>query len=147
MKFQKLDTLIKKTNPSAIVGVPTLFEALVNYKNESNLDLSNLKYVVSVGDLLPKNLEDKINNYLKEHGCNSKISQGYGLSEALAAVTLACDDVNKSGSIGIPLPGNHIKIIKINPINNNIINAFIPDLPLSLIISIDGNSILLFISL
>ena len=109
-----IDTLFKKYNPSCILAVPTLFEALTNSNNVKNLDLSNLKYVVSGGDLLPKNLEDKINNYLKEHGCDSKISQGYGLSEALAAVTLACDDVNKSGSVGIPLCTNHIKAIDPN---------------------------------
>ena len=52
-----------------------------------------------------------MNKYLKEHNSPGKITQGYGLSEALAAVCLACDDVNKSGSVGIPLAGNQIKII------------------------------------
>ena len=33
------------------------------------------------------------------------------MSEALAAVSLSSDNHIKSGSIGIPLPGNHIKII------------------------------------
>ena len=61
--------------------------------------------------LLPKNLEDKINNYFKEHNSKAIITQGYGLSEALACVTLAHDDVNKSGSVGIPLACNHVKII------------------------------------
>ena len=52
-----------------------------------------------------------MNEYLKNHNSPGKITQGYGLSEALAAVCLACDDVNKSGSVGIPLAGNHVKII------------------------------------
>jgi len=108
---KKLDTLIKKTKPSVIVGVPTLFEALVNSSNEKELDLSNLKYVISGGDLLTKNLEDQVNEYLSKRNSDAKITQGYGLSEALAAVCLAHDEVNKSGSIGIPLPGNYIKII------------------------------------
>ena len=108
---KKFDTLFKKTRPTCVLGVPTLFEALTNCNNEKNLDLSFLKYVVSGGDLLNQNLEDKINNYLKEHNSKAHITQGYGLSEALAAVTLAHDDVNKSGSIGIPLAGNHVKII------------------------------------
>ena len=108
---KKFDTLFKKTKPTCVLGVPTLFEALANSKNEKNLDLSFLKYVISGGDLLPKNLEDKINNYLKAHHSTAKITQGYGLSEALACVTMAHDDVNKSGSVGIPLAGNYIKII------------------------------------
>lgn len=108
---KKFDTLFKKTKPTCVLGVPTLFEALINCHNEKNLDLSFLKYVVSGGDFLNKKLEDRINEYLKEHNSTAIVTQGYGLSEALAAVCLAHDDVNKSGSVGIPLPGNHIKII------------------------------------
>ena len=108
---KKFDTLFKKTRPSCVLGVPTLYEALLKCNNEKNLDLSFLKYVVSGGDILTKNLEDRVNTYLKEHNSKAHITQGYGLSEALAAVCLACDDINKSGSVGIPLAGNYVKII------------------------------------
>lgn len=111
---KKFDILFKKTRPTCVLGVPTLFEALISSNNIKNLDLSFLKYVISGGDFLSKNLEDRINNYLKEHNSKAKITQGYGLSEALACVTMAHDDVNKSGSVGIPLVGNHIKIIDTN---------------------------------
>jgi len=108
---QKFDTLFKKTKPTCVLGVPTLFDALIKCNNEKNLDLSYLKYIVSGGDILNANLEKDINKYLKDHNANIKITQGYGMSEALAAVSLGSDDVNKSGSVGIPLPSNHIKII------------------------------------
>jgi long-chain acyl-CoA synthetase len=108
---KEFDILFDKTKPTCVLGVPTLYEALINSNNVNNLDLSYLKYVISGGDLLPKSLEDRINEYLASHDSPARITQGYGLSEALAAVCLASDDLNKSGSIGIPLPGNHIKII------------------------------------
>ena len=108
---KKFDILLKKTKPTCILGVPTLFEALTNSNNVKHLDLSFMKYIVSGGDILQKGLEDKINTYLKEHNANIEVTQGYGMTEALAAVTLAHDRINKSGSIGIPLPGNYIKII------------------------------------
>lgn len=108
---KKFDIMFHKKKPSCVLGVPTLYEALMSNNNIKNLDLSNLKYIVSGGDILPKSLEDRMNKYLKEHNSPGKITQGYGLSEALAAVCLACDDVNKSGSVGIPLPGNQVKII------------------------------------
>lgn len=108
---KKFDKLLDKTKPSLIVGVPTLFEALIKSNNVKNLDLNNLKYIICGGDSLSSKLEDDINKYLKEHNCYSKVTQGYGLAEGLSAVTLCFDDVNKSGSIGIPLPGVHIKII------------------------------------
>ena len=108
---KKFDTLLKKTKPTCVLGVPTLFEALLNCHNEKNLDLSFLKYVISGGDALPKQLEENVNLYLKEHHAKTKIIQGYGLSEALACVSIASDDIYKSGSVGIPLAGNYIKII------------------------------------
>ena len=111
---KEFDKLFAKTKPTIVLGVPTLFEALISNNNVKNLDLSFLKYAVSGGDLLPKNLEDRINAYFKEHNSRAIITQGYGLSEALAAVTLATPDINKSGSIGIPLAGNFVKIINSN---------------------------------
>lgn len=119
---KKFDILFKKNKPTMVLGVPTLYEALISNNNVKKLDLSFLKIVVSGGDMLPKSLEDKINTYLYEHNSKAKITQGYGMTEALAAVCLAVGDINKSGSVGIPLPGNHVKIInpstrKINPYN------------------------------
>ncbi len=111
---KKFDVLFNKTKPTCVLGVPTLFEALSESNNVKNLDLSYLKYVISGGDLLPEHLEEKINKYLKDHNSKAKITQGYGLSEALACVTMAHDHVNKSGSVGIPLAGNYIKIINQN---------------------------------
>lgn len=108
---KKFDIIFAKKKPSCVLGVPTLYEALMSNNNVKNLDLSKLKYIVSGGDILPKSLENKMNEYLKKHNSPGKITQGYGLSEALAAVCLACDDVNKSGSVGIPLAGNQVKII------------------------------------
>ena len=119
---KKFDILFKKNKPTAVVGVPTLYEALISNNNVKNLDLSYIKYAVCGGDMLPKVLEDRVNEYFEAHNSTAKITQGYGMTEALAAVCLAIDDKNKSGSIGIPLPGNYIKIIdpatrKTNPYN------------------------------
>lgn len=108
---KKFDVLMNKTKPSIVLGVPTLFEALINCKNIKNLNLSYLKYIVSGGDSLSKSLEEKFNKYLKEHNANINVVQGYGLSEGLAAVALCFDDKYKPGSIGIPLARNSIKII------------------------------------
>ena len=60
---KKFDVLFNKTKPSAVVGVPTLFEALIKNDNIKDLDLSYLKYAISGGDLLSKSLEDKVNEY------------------------------------------------------------------------------------
>ena len=108
---KKFDTLLKKTRPEFVVGVPTLFEALITSSNEQDLDLSFIKYVVSGGDKLSANLEQRVDDYLHKHNSDAILTQGYGLSEALAAVTLGSTHANKPGSVGIPLPGNIVKII------------------------------------
>ena len=105
------DKLLDKYKPNLMLGVPTLYEALSNNKNVKNLDLSNLKYVICGGDSLNYNLEQKVKKYLEDHGCYAGIQQGYGMTEALAAVASGSKEVNKIGSIGIPLPGNYIQII------------------------------------
>lgn len=119
---RKFDILFNKNKPSVVLGVPTLFEALTQNNNIKNFDLSFLKMAICGGDMLPKKLEDRVNAYFEEHNSKAKITQGYGMTEALAAVCLGISDINKSGSIGIPLPGNNIKIInpstrKTNPYN------------------------------
>lgn len=111
---RKFDVLINKNKPNLIFGVPTLFEALIKSNNIKNLDLSYVKYVVCGGDSLSPALEEKVNKYLKAHGCNAPITQGYGMTECLAATALAFDEAAKPGSIGIPFPGNYFKIVDPN---------------------------------
>lgn len=108
---KKFDKLLKKYSPNVLLGVPTLYEALVN-TNNTNLDLSGLKFVISGGDSLSSTLERRINVFLAECGCNEKVNQGYGMTECLAAVALSYGKGSKEGSIGIPFPGNYFKIVK-----------------------------------
>ena len=106
---RKMDKLLIETKPAVVVGVPTLYEALINKENKK-LNLFNLKYAVSGGDSLTKELGDRINQYLAEHGATIKVSQGYGLTEATAAVCLSTEEYNFAGSIGIPFPLDYIGI-------------------------------------
>lgn len=107
---KKFDKLLEKYRPNVIFGVPTLYEALVNMQDMS-LDLSNLKYAISGGDSLSISLIRRVNLFLREHGSKIKISQGYGMTESLAAITLSFGKAYREGSIGIPFPGNYIKIV------------------------------------
>lgn len=108
---KKFDVLLDKHKPNVVMGVPTLFEALTNSNNVNDLDLSCIKYIVVGGDILNPNLEDKINAFLKEHGCDIEIARGYGMTEATAAVSCDYKEVHKRGSVGIPFAMNYIKII------------------------------------
>lgn len=111
---RKFDKFLMKNKPNIVMGVPTLFEALIKSK-DTKLDLSFIKYIVSGGDSMSETQIMKINDFLKEHSCRAKIIQGYGMTECFAAVCVSFKEApNKIGSIGIPLPGNYLKIVTPN---------------------------------
>ena len=103
--------IIRKNEPNFIVGVPTLFEALVNTKLKHD-DLKSVTAVICGGDALNQTLRDKVNNYLKAHGSNAKIRVGYGLTEGSGAVCLSPENTFADGIIGAPLPDIDFKIVK-----------------------------------
>ena len=103
--------IIKKNEPNFIVGVPTLFEALINTKLKRD-DLKSVSAVICGGDALNQTLRDKVNNYLEAHGSKAKIRVGYGLTEGSGAVCLSPENSFKDSIIGMPLPDVDIKIVK-----------------------------------
>ena len=103
--------IIKKNNPSFIVGVPTLFEALINTKLKKN-DLESVTAVICGGDALNQTLRDKVNEFLKSHGSEAKIRVGYGLTEGSGAVCLSPENTFADGIIGVPFPDTGFKIVQ-----------------------------------
>ena len=111
-KANEFDKLLTKYKPSVLVGVPTLFEAMTNNPRMKNVDLSNLKYVIAGGDSFNKNKVDMINDFLHTHGAKTNFTQGFGMTEAVAAVSFDLKYASRPGSIGIPWPGTYVKIVK-----------------------------------
>lgn len=103
--------IIRKNEPNFIVGVPTLFEALINSKLKSD-DLKSVTAVICGGDSLTQSLRNKVNSFLKAHGSNAKIRVGYGLTEATGATCLSPENSFNDGIIGAPFPDIYFKIIK-----------------------------------
>ena len=103
--------IIKKNEPNFIVGVPTLFEALVNTKLKQD-DLKSVTGVICGGDALTQTLRDKVNSYLEAHGSKAKIRVGYGLTEGSGAVCLSPENAFADSIIGAPMPDMDFKIVK-----------------------------------
>ena len=60
---KRFDKLIRKYQPNILLGVPTLFEALIKNPYMKGLDMSNIKYVVIGGDTLSiEKMKKKINS-------------------------------------------------------------------------------------
>lgn len=108
------DKLLKKYKPNIIAGVPTLYEALLKNNNLDGYDLSFLKCVISGGDSLSISLKEKVDTFLKEHGANIQIREGYGLTECVTGSCLTPMNYYREGSIGIPYPDTYYKIVKPN---------------------------------
>lgn len=103
--------LVAKVKPQIVVGVPTLFGALIDAKLK-NEDMSYIKYCVSGGDSLNSTMYDNLKNFLREHGAgDADVLQGYGMTECLAVCSVMRGKCKDIFSIGTPLYGNEMKIV------------------------------------
>ena len=108
------DKLLKKYEPNVIVGVPTLYEALLKNKNMINYKMPYLKCALSGGDNLSVELKKKIDEFFQNHGADIQVREGYGLTECGSASCLTPERYYRVGSIGIPYPDTLYKIVKPN---------------------------------
>lgn len=98
---------IKSIQFTAITGVNTLFNALLNHPDFKNIDFSKLKLALSGGMALQKNVAMRWHAITK-----SPILEAYGLTETSPAVTINPMYMTEyNGSIGLPLPSTDIAII------------------------------------
>jgi long-chain acyl-CoA synthetase len=101
---------IERYRVSGFAGVPAMFVALLHAPEADRYDTSSLKYCVSGSAPLPVAV---LEAFEKKFGC--RILEGYGLSEATAALTGHARDIpRKAGSVGKPLPGVEIRIVDEN---------------------------------
>ncbi len=108
-KLKRFLKLIEKYKPEVIAGVPAIFGAMI--ANETDVDMSFVKLVISGGDRLPPEMQCSFNELLKRHGSKAVIRQGYGLTECLSGVCLMPPDCLKENCLGIPYKDNTIRII------------------------------------
>lgn len=97
---------IKNTHFTAITGVNTLFNALLNHPKLSQVDFSKLKLALSGGMALQKSVSVRWREKTK-----APILEAYGLTETSPAVAINPMYLAEyNGSIGLPLPSTEISI-------------------------------------
>ena len=106
-KFEMIPTLklIGRLRPRVMPAVPTLLNAMLRHPHIGNFDLSSLEYCLSGGAALP--LEVK-HGFQKLSG--GSVVEGYGLSETSPVVCCNLPEIEREGSIGLPLPATEISI-------------------------------------
>jgi long-chain acyl-CoA synthetase len=105
----RLDAVLRaihKKRPTLLPGVPTMYAAIIGYKQLEKYDLSSLKFCLSGGAPLPMRLKREFEAL---SGC--KLVEGYGLTESAPVATVnPLFGTYKERSVGLPLPGTIVEI-------------------------------------
>jgi long-chain acyl-CoA synthetase len=98
---------IGRTRATALPGVPTMYQALLDHPKIGTTDFASLRVCVSGGAPLPAELKRKF-----ESVTGATVVEGYGLSESSGVIAAnPYEGEGKSGTIGQPVPGTHVRLV------------------------------------
>lgn len=98
---------ITRTKATALPGVPTMYQALLDHPELAKTDFSSLRICISGGAPMPAELREK---FVAATGAS--LVEGYGLTESSGVVaTNPYDGPVKAGTIGQPIPATHIRLL------------------------------------
>lgn len=98
---------IARTSATALPGVPTMYQALLDHPALPGAHLATLKYCISGGAPLPAEVQAKF-----ESATGARVIEGYGLSESSGVVS--CNPyalAGKLGTIGQPIPATRVRLV------------------------------------
>ncbi|RZJ96054.1 MAG: long-chain fatty acid--CoA ligase [Novosphingobium sp.] len=103
---QALKTLAR-ARATAMPGVPTMYQALLDHPDLPKTDFSSLRVCVSGGAPLPAPLKQQF-----EAATGAKLIEGYGLTETSGVATSnPYEGDERPGTIGHPLPGTRLALL------------------------------------
>ncbi|MFO1255138.1 MAG: AMP-binding protein [Sphingomonadaceae bacterium] len=103
---QALQTL-ERVRATALPGVPTMFQALLDHPAIAKTDFSSLRICISGGAPLPLPLKARF-----EAASKARVVEGYGLTESAGVVsTNPYEGEERIGTIGQPLPATRIRLL------------------------------------
>ena len=104
--------IIRRKKPTAISGVPTLYDALSRSPILEDADLSCLLSASVGADTLPSTVKERFEDVVRRCGGSVQLVEGYGLTEASPICTITrLEQENKPGAIGTPIGGVEARII------------------------------------
>ena len=108
-RFDPADAIktIANEKVSVMLGVPTMYAAILNHPDGDSLDASSLRTCCSGGSAMPHEVQRAF-----EEKFNCQILEGYGLSETSPVASFNMPGMpTKSGTIGVAIPGCEMKLI------------------------------------
>ena len=106
----QVNDIISKLTVTEILGVPKMFEKLMDAPNFDNPGLANLKLLFSGGDLVSDAFLQRFDAAIAKRGSKGRLCRGYGLTETCACATSGCSLHYKQSSTGYPLAGTEMEI-------------------------------------
>lgn len=98
---------ITRTKATALPGVPTMYQALLDHPDLAATDFSSLRICISGGAPMAGELREK---FVAATGAS--LVEGYGLTESSGVVsTNPYEGPVKPGTIGQPLPATHLRLV------------------------------------
>ncbi len=98
---------ITQNKITALPGVPTMYQALLDHNDIGTTDFSSLRICISGGAPMPAELREK---FVAVTG--AALVEGYGLTESSGVVsTNPYDGPVKAGTIGQPLPATQLRLV------------------------------------
>lgn len=95
---------------TVMLGVPTMYAAILHHPDSDSLDASSLRTCASGGSAMPAEIQRAF-----EEKFSCQILEGYGLSETSPVASFNMPDKeHKSGTIGTAIPGCEMKLIDEN---------------------------------
>jgi long-chain acyl-CoA synthetase len=108
-RFQAKPTLaaIQRSRATAMPGVPTMYQALLDHPDLTKTDFSTLRVCVSGGAPLPASVREQF-----EAKTGARLVEGYGLTETSGVVsTNPHEGEGRPGTIGQPLPATRLRLL------------------------------------
>ena len=97
---------VNRTKVTAMPGVPTMYQALLDNAELPKTDFSSLRACISGGAPLAAELKARF-----EGVAHAAVIEGYGLTESSGVISCnPYEGLNKTGSIGQPIPGTHVRL-------------------------------------
>jgi len=106
-----LASIMVKEKPNYLAAVPTLYEGILKNPKLRHADLSCIKAVFCGGDSLPKDLRHRFDEFLKSHGSNCTLREGYGLTETVTVCAVNPQLDARDDTVGLPLSDVLMKVV------------------------------------
>ena len=98
---------VRRTRVTAMPGVPTMYQALLDHPDMARTDWSSLRVCISGGAPMAAELKARF-----EAATGSKLVEGYGLTESAGVVSCnPYESGGRSGTIGQPIPATMVRLV------------------------------------